>query len=440
MPMDWDTLLCDQRYRWIVTGKVPTRNPEELRTEFEKDYDRAVFSTPVRRLQDKAQVFPLEPCDAVRTRLTHSLEVSTVARDMARAVARWLVYERKEKITGAVPSKDPVRDIETIAATCGLLHDLGNPPFGHFGESAIQDWFAAQKDDIFEGCEGGKGGELAQDFLKFEGNAQTLRLVSKLQVLADEYGLNLTCGTLSALCKYTASAMQADKKSPNHDWSKPGYFASERDLIETVRKATGTGDVRNPITFLVEACDDLVYRTVDLEDGVKKGAVDWPTAEKMLRDHGGGKADNILKGTYEQVSKVAGSVDTRQFGEIAVQALRVHTIGAVVPAVIRAFKERYTEIMEGKFRGDLTDVCDHKEVLDALGDTVKKHVHTTPDILRLELSGRKVIHDLMTLFWDGAKKGEEGTKSYEQKAFSLISSNYRQAYKHALEKKLGRQT
>lgn len=171
MAMDWNRLLNDQRYRWIVTNAYPPNNPAELRTEFEKDYDRAVFSTPVRRLQDKAQVFPLEPSDAVRTRLTHSLEVSTVARDMARAVGTWIV----EKIKPGIERRYPAQDMETIAATCGLLHDLGNPPFGHFGEAAIQDWFSNGGESVFEGLDGG----LARDFLLFEGNAQTLRLVSK---------------------------------------------------------------------------------------------------------------------------------------------------------------------------------------------------------------------------------------------------------------------
>src|SRR5439155_6331198 len=146
--------------------------------------------TPVRRLQDKAQVFPLEPHDSVRTRLTHSLEVSNVARGLARACAGALV--KRAVITPGVADS-----IELIAATCGLIHDLGNPPFGHSGEEAMREWFATRfpKDTLAKELQ---NPDLAKDFLLFEGNAQTLRLVSKLQVLADYNGLNFTYGTLSA--------------------------------------------------------------------------------------------------------------------------------------------------------------------------------------------------------------------------------------------------
>src|SRR4030042_2353147 len=130
--MKWDKLLSDKRVRNFF--EEPETREKNNRTEFERDYDRAVFSTPVRRMHDKAQVFPLEPNDSVRTRLTHSLEVSTVARDMARVIGGWLVARKKI-------SEDKARAIEVIAATCGLIHDLGNPPFGHAGEEAVAEWF-----------------------------------------------------------------------------------------------------------------------------------------------------------------------------------------------------------------------------------------------------------------------------------------------------------
>jgi len=282
--MDWKQLLCEKRIRKLLGGPASRRNKEDHRTEFERDYDRAIFSNPVKRLQDKAQVFPLEPNDSVRTRLTHSLEVSTVAKGLAGAVAKWLL---KKKI---LTDENSVRNIEAIAMTCGLIHDLGNPPFGHAGEMAIRDWFAKKfrqdKGFFFDFRMSDKGEQLVKDFLCFEGNAQTLRLVSKLQVLRDLYGLNLTAGTFSAACKYTATSKQSDRDPfdldrPDHGKTKPGYFASENDVVRKVRKETGTGDARNPITFLVEASDDAVYSTADLTDGVKKGVLDWRTISKI---------------------------------------------------------------------------------------------------------------------------------------------------------------
>lgn len=180
--MKWTDLLNTDRRRQTTSLK----NPEDPRIEFERDFDRSVSSTPVKRLQDKAQVFPLEAHDGVRTRLTHSLEVSSVARGLATRSAKWLL-DRGEILKGMD------RSIEAIAATCGLIHDLGNPPFGHAGEDAIRAWF--RKPERQECLHASLEGEQqVQDFSKFEGNAQSLRLVATLQILADYNGLNLTLG------------------------------------------------------------------------------------------------------------------------------------------------------------------------------------------------------------------------------------------------------
>ena len=199
--MDWRRLLSTKRIRELMGGAPSRRAEGDPRDEFGRDYGRVVFSTPVRRLQDKAQVFPLEEHDAVRTRLTHSLEVASVARDIAEAAVRRLGEAGLLK-----DAAQHVHNIGTIAATCGLIHYLGNPPFGHAGEDAIRDWFRAATSREPAVSELASSEQLRQDFLKFEGNAQTIRLVGKLQVLADFYGLNLTCATLSAACKYTAAS------------------------------------------------------------------------------------------------------------------------------------------------------------------------------------------------------------------------------------------
>ena len=257
--MDWKTLLCKDRPR-------PSTSLGDHRAQFERDFDRTIFSTPVKRLQDKAQVFPLEPHDAVRTRLTHSLEVSSVARGLGIAVGKWLLDERLIE-----PGME--RSVEAISATCGLIHDLGNPPFGHSGEEAICHWFDSRFGRSGLGGALHGNSQLIQDFLRFGGNAQSLRLLTKLQILADYNGLNLTFGTLSASCKYIAPSHESGDKG-NHAKSKPGYFASENGVVKQIRERTGTGDARNPITYLVEAADDIVYSVADIEDAVKKGVLD----------------------------------------------------------------------------------------------------------------------------------------------------------------------
>src|ERR1019366_8933451 len=173
--MDWTKLLSTKRARELMGGKPSVRASNDERSEFERDYDRTVFSTPVRRLQDKAQVFPLEPCDAIRTRLTHSLEVSSLARDLTRQLFRALS-------TQGIIEPDSIDDFSTIAATSGLLHDLGNPPFGHAGEIAIREWFTTDRNRSvlkdFERSGVYNLNRYAQDFRKFDGNAQTVRLIT----------------------------------------------------------------------------------------------------------------------------------------------------------------------------------------------------------------------------------------------------------------------
>lgn len=355
--MEWKKLLSDKRIRDFFVK--PEQRERNGRTEFSKDYSRAIFSTPVRRMQDKTQVFPLEPNDSVRTRLTHSLEVSTVARDMARTIGRWL--EEKGEIT-----EDQEKAIETIAATCGLIHDLGNPPFGHAGEMAIREWFEKKEEDFekkkedfwdFDDFAGNKE-QLKKDFLKFEGNAQTLRLVSKLQILSDIYGLNFTCGTMSAACKYIASSDKLLKKKEGvHEKVKAGYFASEELIIDLVRNETGTGEARNPIAFIVEAADDIVYSAVDLEDGVKKGVIDWVALKEKLIENAGEKTDKLnlcFKKAKKMIEK-PGSVEMegQPFDEAMAQAFQIMAIGESVYAVIETFKEKYEDIMSGNYHNEL---------------------------------------------------------------------------------------
>jgi dGTPase len=172
--MQWTSLLSTRRTRELEGGRPGSRSARDPRSEFDKDYDRSLFSTPVRRLQDKAQVFPLDPSDFIRTRLTHSLEVSTVAGGLAASVAAWLVGEKEI-------DRDQASHIHKIARTCGLIHDIGNPPFGHAGEDAMQEWFRS----LLLGGDnrakkllaelGGRKSATVQDFCRFDGNAQTMR-------------------------------------------------------------------------------------------------------------------------------------------------------------------------------------------------------------------------------------------------------------------------
>ncbi len=417
--MDWLTLLNSNRRRTSTMDA-------DHRVEFERDYDRSIFSTPVKRLQDKTQVFPLEPHDAVRTRLTHSLEVSAVSRGLGIAIGKWLLS--KDEISPGME-----RQIEAIAGTSGLIHDLGNPPFGHAGEEAIREWFGnkgAKKlsQDL------SKHEQCIQDLLKFEGNAQTLRLVAKLQILADFKGLNLTYGTLSAARKYIAPSHEADDQHKDHAMSKPGFFASENDLVEQIEKETGTRGARNPITFLVEAADDIVYLVADIEDGIKKGIVTWQQIEDQMRS---GKAnsknakeilerkDRILKGGKK---KLTPDLPDDYHGS----AFRTAAISILVPDAIETFKRRYSKIMAGAYKGELVEDGRCVGLIKLFKTIGRTKIYCTAPNLKLEIMGRKVIHDLLDIFWEGASvlssKGELSTVDFPGRIGALLSRNYRQVF------------
>lgn len=425
--MNWYKLLCDERFR------PSTSYNGETRTEIERDYGRVVFSTPVRRLQDKAQVFPLEPIDAVRTRLTHSMEVSSVARGYAKGVAKKLIEEGKV-------TQHQAYEIECIAATCGLIHDVGNPPFGHAGEDAIRSWFKRKFKDKKSKEEhkfwnDPKNAVFRADLENFEGNAQTLRLVTKLQILSDRFGLNLTYATLSVALKYTASSLEIQKDG-NHSKTKLGYYQTEKDQVEKIRIKTGTGDARHPISLLVEAADDSVYAVVDIEDGIKKGVVTWKQVSDFLKE----RIDKTLfEQTVVEAEKRITEGEFSQPGknndEFISQYFRTLVIAKAHQAIVSKFSEKYDQIMLGSFEEELLFECDEVgKLYKALKDIGRKYVWNSKETLRLELLGRNVIHTHLDLF--SKIKPSEKSKTFEEKSYHLLSSNYRAIYRDGVDQGL----
>lgn len=430
MAMDWAKLLSTKRVRQLEAGTGPSkRMPGDDRSEFDHDHDRIIYSTPFRRLQDKTQVFPLEPNDSVRTRLTHSLEVSRAARGLAENVCRRMVDD------GRI-DRGQAKSIEAIAAACGLLHDLGNPPFGHSGEIAIREWFRADEELSEEVAKASgphcREGQARDDFLLFEGNAQTLRLVTRLQILSDYYGLNLTCGTLSAACKYIAASDEVTEKV--HEKSKTGYFASESDLIQRLRDETGSGDARNPIAFLVEAADDCVYNIVDLEDGVTKGILSWNMLKEELLggDEDPAVAKECIRWAKKRVEQCEAGLEGRAKDNALVQYFRVWAIGKSITASAQAFMDHYDEIIEGTYHRELVANSAAGPLIKSCRRINLSRVYCSDETLKLELMGRRVIQDLLGIYWEGAAEGDDRTL-FGRKAYNLLSDNYRRAFKRRLD-------
>lgn len=437
--MNWDKLLCPTRTRALMGKSASTG---DHRTEFQRDFDRVVFSSPLRRLQDKTQVFPLEPNDAVRTRLTHSLEVSAVARGMAERICSSTTCADSKMKTHA-------SEIETIAATVGLVHDLGNPPFGHFGEEAISEWFrTALGERALEPLAAIP--ELHSDFTRFEGNARTLRLLCSLQILTDRFGLNLTAATTSATMKYTAQSHEAGK-GPNQGKKKPGFLYTEKEVVSRVREATGTDDARHPIAFVVEAADDCVYSLCDLEDAVRKGVLTWSeltaaissAAHQKVPHHASdidALTDEVLKEVKDKTvaSGIAFSESSRDHA--CVQVLRVKAASRVVEGVAAAFEARYAEIISGTFGGDL--VSDPTSglggaIVIACKAAARQRVYGTRKNTELELRGRRVMLELLDELWPGvAFSGKDGPNAdlarrdfgRATRAWALLSENYRSVF------------
>lgn len=432
---DWNKLLNSVRRkdRWkeenTIDGESKSSSPiVEVRTEIERDYDRILFSTPVRRMADKTQVFPLERNDSIRTRLTHSHEVA----NLARSIGTTLVFDHD--LAKEADSKAK-RNIPALLGAIGLAHDLGNPPFGHQGENAIQSWFEKNEKKIFDST---LNDAHKIDFLKFEGNAQTIRILTRLQILDDNFGLNLTFATLAGLMKYPVASDVTNKKK-GIAYKKFGYFQSEKDIAEQIWSETGLGEGRrHALTYLMEACDDIAYSVLDAEDAVKKGFVSFSDLIAYLKHCGNN--DEVVTRVIEKACKKHDKhreldLSSLELNDISMQMFRVYAIHEMIKAVTKSFLEKKEKLISGDFEKELIEDSDAAELRKLLKMFGKSHVYKHRSILEVELTGYSTINELMDIFWSaiqnmGLDKNEKlkFNNPYSQYVFSRISENYRRVF------------
>jgi dGTPase len=389
---NYSSILSGNRIR---KTSVPDRT---ILTESESDRGRVIFSPAFRRLQQKAQVFSMEPNAAVRSRLTHSLEVSQVGRYIADEVGLGLKLETAEH--GAL-----VNFVETAC----LMHDIGNPPFGHFGEAAIQSWFQLNGEQSFRAALKAQNpkrrvlkakivqGALA-DFLEFDGNPQGLRIVARLQWNTDEYGLNLTKTTLASFLKYVRASGESKEGLFR---KKPGFFTTEADVVAEVWKEFKyRRPKRFPLTYIMEAADDIAYCISDLEDSIEKGIVEAQSAIRMVQQaYNDVKIDRSCPEDAEiQVafnSVLAGKKDDREYTYIDFRT-------ALNRLIIKYAARRFCNLQSKIFSGKLDTLLPVDEppgaVLDELKKYCRQHVYRHESVQRLELAGYTAIKGLLDHF------------------------------------------
>lgn len=426
--LSWDKLLSEDRIR--MNSEKAKDNP--FRNEFEADYDRIVGSSSVRRLQDKAQVFPLQENDFTRTRLTHSVEVSALARSLGKAVGKELEKKDPENFT-----TDKTEKLASLLQVAGLIHDLGNPPFGHYGETVIRDWFKKWFENEYKTIEqtSAKFKEQAvlnqqekNDFIFFDGNVQNLRIITKLQTLNDEYGANFTYGTLSAIIKYPWSSIS------NDDVSKFGYFASESDIIQKIWEKTGLSEgVRHPATYLLEAADDIIYICDDIEDGVKKGYICWKEEYASLQEKFATQQCYANLFNIINAKKTDSNMDESERILAQVRNFRNIVQTYLFTKAKDKFVNSYDELMNGKF-GTGEILIDEKNFITELKNITARNCFGCHEVLELELVGDKVLKTLLDIFvptiLNSTQKEIEDTRIYAGKLYKLISPNFKYIARH----------
>ncbi|MGD9993413.1 MAG: deoxyguanosinetriphosphate triphosphohydrolase [Salinivirgaceae bacterium] len=413
--MQWDKLLTPMRF-----GKeeLPNLELNLLRSEFQRDYDRLIFSSPFRRLQNKTQVFPLPGSVFVHNRLTHSLEVASVGRSLGSNIAASLAKHHE---------LNPfIHEIGSIVATASLAHDLGNPPFGHAGEKAISEFFVSGQ-GIFLKTRVNE--QQWADLTNFEGNANALRLLTHKFNGRRAGGYVLTYATLASMLKYPFNALHRTRKN------KYGYFDSETETFLSIVKQTGllklseTKPVyaRHPLVYLVEAADDISYQIMDLEDAHKLGILSTNETSNLLtaffdkekQASFWKKKDQI----YQQVS------DKNE----QIAFLRASVINHLVNTVAQIFLENEKTILKGVFSGSLVDYLSGTEKLamETCKEVAWKKIYSHRSVIEIEITGYNVINTLLKEFTHAMFHNSD---DYSKKLLSLLPVQYHEEHQCDYEK------
>ncbi len=403
--MTWPQLLCAER----LGRERPLQRRHPARSEYRRDSDRITFSTAFRRLQDKTQVFPLAENDYVRTRLTHSLEVASVARSLGSRVGGEICA--RHGLEGFHGS-----DFGEIVSAAALAHDLGNPPFGHSGEDAIRHWYATSP--TAKAARESFTSAQHADFQRFEGNAQGFRLITRLQMPDNSGGLQLTCATLGAFTKYPLESQVPDRAIHRGASSKKfGFYQSERDHFAEVAERCGllrrTPEAawwsRHPLAFLVEAADDICYRVVDFEDGCRLGHLHYPEVEAAFL--------SLIEESQRPTRLASAHSDARR-----VQILRGIAIGCAIEACAEAFLASEEALLAGEFDQPLIEATPQRDAWQQIQTRSVESIYATPRGVEIEAAGFEVLGGLLEIFVSALNDAARGavTSTRSRKLLQLL--------------------
>lgn len=402
--MNWQQLISNKRFglEHLHEGR------KDDRTEFQRDYDRLIFSAPFRRLQNKTQVFPLPGSIFVHNRLTHSLEVSCVGRSLGNEASQRLLQKHPELVDTLLS------EIGAIVSAACLAHDLGNPPFGHSGEKAIGTYFSEGKGQVLKNM---LSPEEWNDIIHFEGNANAFRLLTHQFKGRRQGGFVMTYSTLASIVKYPYSSVLAGSKQ------KFGFFLTEEEYFEKIAKELGIiklskeGEpvryARYPLVYLVEAADDICYQMMDIEDAHKLKILTSEETKQLYRAF-------LSPDRLERTDMICSMVtDTNE----QIAYLRSTAIGILVKECTRVFVENEESILDGTFNGPLINHMDEhvRKAYENCSKTAFSRIYCSKDVVDIELAGYQVISTLTDLMIEAVRYPK---KAYSKLLINRVSAQY----------------
>ena len=406
--MNWKQLLSAKRW-----GYESRANNEQFdaRSEFQRDYDRLIFSSPFRRLQNKTQVFPLPGAVFVHNRLTHSLEVASVGRSLGR-----LFYNMLKKENPNIDIEAPyLQEVGNIVSAACLSHDLGNPAFGHSGEAAISSFFTEGKGQKYQEM---VSKEQWEDLTHFEGNANALRILTHAFNGKDPKGFALTYTSLAAIVKYPCSAIDGHVKGSHHR-KKYGYFDSEKEDFEKIASELGLekdpsntkGYLRHPLVYLVEAADDICYNIIDLEDAHHLKILSYEQVEKLLLPLCAGED---LRARLDSLADTASRVSL----------LRAKAINTLIWACAEVFVKNQEAFLAGTFDKPLMDALDPHIVgqMKVISKISVEKIYNAPTVVQIEIAGFKVMNALLEEFVPAYLKSNKSM--FDKKLVAMIPEQF----------------